>query len=236
MNAVALHLSHITKLIIMKFTKTLFIAALAASTVLVSCKDEEAEKAAADLKMEQEMAEKKADSLEMAEKAKMERDATAVSLNGAMMYPDMNIVENASTSKDLSTLVAAVSAAGLVETLSSEGPFTVFAPTNTAFAALPEGTVETLLEPENKAKLSSILTYHVVSGNIMAGDLMKMIEEGKGKTSFATVNGEMLTAMVVDGKVMIKDAKGGTATVTAADVKQSNGVVHVIDTVLMPAK
>ena len=220
----------------MKITKTLFIAAIASSTVLVSCKDEEAEKAAADLKMEQEMAEKKADSLEMVEKAKMERDATAMNLNGAMMYPDMNIVENASTSKDLSTLVAAVSAAGLVETLSSEGPFTVFAPTNTAFAALPAGTVETLLEPENKATLSGILTYHVVSGNVMADDLMKMIEEGKGKTSFATVNGEMLTAMVVDGKVMIKDAKGGTATVTAADVKQSNGVVHVVDAVLMPAK
>lgn len=220
----------------MKFTKTLFIAALAASTVLTSCKDEEAEKAAADLKMEQEMEAKKADSLAMAEKEKMERDATAVNLNGAMMYPDMNIVENASTSKDLSTLVAAVSAAGLVETLSSEGPFTVFAPTNTAFAALPAGTVESLLEPENKATLSSILTYHVVSGNVMAGDLMKMIEEGNGQTSFATVNGEMLSAMVVDGKVMIKDAKGGTATVTAANVKQSNGVVHVIDAVLMPAK
>lgn len=220
----------------MKFTKTLFVAALAASTVLVSCKDEEAEKAAADLKMEQEMAEKKADSLEMVEKANMERDATAVNINGAMMYPDINIVENASTSKDLSTLVAAVSAAGLVETLSSEGPFTVFAPTNTAFAALPAGTVESLLEPENKSTLTGILTYHVVSGNVMAGDLMKMIEEGNGKTSFATVNGEKLTAMVVDGKVMIKDAKGGTATVTVADVKQSNGVVHVVDAVLMPAK
>ncbi|QJP35863.1 fasciclin domain-containing protein [Nonlabens sp. Ci31] len=182
------------------------------------------------------MAEKKADSLKMVEDEKVKRDAMAININGAMMYPDMTIVENASTSKDLSTLVAAVKAAGLVETLNSEGPFTVFAPTNDAFSALPEGTVETLLKPENKATLSSILKYHVVSGNIMAGDLLKMIEEGKGKTTFATVNGATLTAMVVDGKVMIKDATGATATVAIADVKQSNGVVHVIDKVLLPSK
>lgn len=220
----------------MKFIKSIGIVAIAATLLLGSCKDAEAEAAAAEAQLEKEMEEKRADSIAMVEKAQMERDATAVEVNGAKMYPDMTIVENASTSKDLSTLVAAVSAAGLVETLSSEGPFTVFAPVNEAFAALPAGTVESLLEPENKATLSGILTYHVVSGNIMAADLLKMIEEGNGKTTFATVNGGELTAMVVDGKVMIKDAKGGTATVAVADVKQSNGVVHVIDKVLMPKK
>jgi len=220
----------------MKFIKSIGIIAMTASLLMVSCKDEAAEKEAEQMKMEQEMAEKEADSLKMVEEEKMKRDATAVVINGDMMYPDMTIVENASTSKDLTTLVAAVKAAGLVETLSSEGPFTVFAPTNDAFSALPEGTVETLLKPENKATLSGILTYHVVSGNIMAGDLLKMIEEGKGKTTFATVNGVTLTAMVVDGKVMIKDATGATATVAIADVKQSNGVVHVVDKVLLPSK
>jgi uncharacterized surface protein with fasciclin (FAS1) repeats len=220
----------------MKFIKSIGIVAITASLLMVSCKDEAKEREAADMKMEQEMAEKKADSLKMVEDEKVKRDAMAININGAMMYPDMTIVENASTSKDLSTLVAAVKAAGLVETLNSEGPFTVFAPTNDAFSALPEGTVETLLKPENKATLSSILKYHVVSGNIMAGDLLKMIEEGKGKTTFATVNGATLTAMVVDGKVMIKDATGATATVAIADVKQSNGVVHVIDKVLLPSK
>jgi uncharacterized surface protein with fasciclin (FAS1) repeats len=220
----------------MKFIKSIGILAMTVSLLMVSCKDEAAEMEAEKMKMEQEMAEKEADSLKMLEEEKVKRDATAININGAMMYPDMTIVENASTSKDLSTLVAAVKAAGLVETLSSEGPFTVFAPTNDAFSALPEGTVETLLKPENKATLSGILTYHVVSGNIMAGDLLKMIEEGKGKTTFATVNGATLTAMLVDGKVMIKDAKGATATVVIADVKQSNGVVHVIDKVLLPSK
>ena len=147
-----------------------------------------------------------------------------------------NIVGVASANENFSTLVAAVTAAGLVETLNSEGPFTVFAPTNIAFSDLPAGTVETLLEPENKATLSGILTYHVVSGTIMAADLLKMIEEGKGKTTFSTVNGAQLTAMLVDGKVMIKDATGATATVAITDVKQSNGVVHVIDKVLLPSK
>ncbi|MFT6096412.1 MAG: putative surface protein with fasciclin (FAS1) repeats [Nonlabens sp.] len=220
----------------MKIIKSIGIAAITASLFLVSCKDEAAEKEAAQAKIEQEIADEQASALKMEEEAKEKRDATAVNINGALMYPDMTIVENASTSKDLSTLVAAVAAAGLVETLNSEGPFTVFAPTNEAFSGLPEGTVETLLKPENKATLSGILTYHVVSGTVMAGDLLKMIEEGKGKTSFPTVNGAQLTAMVVDGKVMIKDATGATATVAIADVKQSNGVVHVIDKVLLPSK
>ena len=220
----------------MKLIKKIGLLALSASLFMVSCKDEAAEKEAEKMKMEQEMEAKKADSLAMVEKEKMERDATAVSINGALMYPDMTIVENASTSKDLSTLVTAVSTAGLVGPLNSEGPFTVFAPTNDAFAALPAGTVESLLEPENKEKLSGILTYHVVSGKVMAGDLLKMIEDGKGSTTFTTVNGKNLTAMLVDGKVTIKDALGGTATVTTADVKQSNGVVHVIDQVLLPSK
>jgi uncharacterized surface protein with fasciclin (FAS1) repeats len=224
----------------MKITKVLSIAVLAASVSLMSCKDEAAEKEKAEKmemeKMEEEMAQKEADSLAMVETQMREREETAVMLGDDKMYSDMTIVENASNSKDLTTLVAAVKAAGLVETLSSDGPFTVFAPTNAAFDKLPKGTVETLTKPENKEKLSGILTYHVVSGNVMAADLMKMIEEGKGKTTFKTVAGTELTAMVKDGKVMIKDAKGGVATVTAADVKQSNGVVHVIDNVLMPAK
>ena len=220
----------------MKFTKFLGAAILASSLALVSCKDEAAEREAAEMEMEKEMAQKEADSLAMEETRKREREESAVSVNGAKMYSDMTIVENASTSDDLSTLVTAVKAAGLVETLNSEGPFTVFAPTNDAFDKLPDGTVETLVKPENKEKLSGILTYHVVSGNIMAADLQKMIEDGNGTTTFATVNGGELTAMVQDGKVMIKDANGGTATVVVADVKQSNGVVHVIDTVVMPAE
>jgi uncharacterized surface protein with fasciclin (FAS1) repeats len=164
-----------------------------------------------------------------------EREKNAVMVGGAKMYGDLTIVENASSSEDLSTLVTAVKAAGLVETLSSEGPFTVFAPTNDAFGKLPEGTVESLVKPENKEQLTGILTYHVVSGKVMAADLLKMIEEGNGTTTFATVNGGELTAMLQDGKVMIKDAKGGVATVAVADVNQSNGVVHVVDNVLMPA-
>lgn len=220
----------------MKITKVLSIAVLAASVSLMSCKDETADKEAAEkMEMEEEMAQKEADSLAMVETKMREREESAVMLGDDKMYSDMTIVENASNSKDLTTLVAAVKAAGLVETLSSEGPFTVFAPTNAAFDKLPEGTVGTLVQPENKETLTGILTYHVVSGNVMAADLMKMIEAGNGTTTFTTVAGTDLTAMVEDGKVKIKDAKGGVATVTAADVKQSNGVVHVIDNVLMPA-
>ena len=157
-----------------------------------------------------------------------------VMVGGAPMYPSKNIVENAVNSKDHTTLVAAVKAAGLVETLSGAGPFTVFAPTNAAFGKLPAGTVDTLVKPENKATLTKILTYHVVPGKVAAADLMKMIKDGKGKATFKTVQGGMLTAEEKGGKVVITDAKGGTSTVTIADVNQSNGVIHVVDTVLMP--
>jgi uncharacterized surface protein with fasciclin (FAS1) repeats len=221
----------------MKITKVLSIALLAASVSLMSCKDEAAEKEAAEkIEMEKMEAETEAAAEAEAEAMAKEREANAVMVGGAAMYADLNIVENASTSKDLSTLVTAVVAAGLAETLSSEGPFTVFAPTNAAFDKLLAGTVGTLLKPENKETLAGILTYHVVSGNVMAGDLIKMINDGNGTATFATVNGGELTAMLEDGKVMIKDANGGVATVTVADVKQSNGVVHVIDNVLMPAE
>ena len=150
------------------------------------------------------------------------------------MYPSKNIIENAVNSKDHTTLVAAVKAAGLVETLSGPGPFTVFAPTNKAFDKLPKGTVETLVKPESKDMLTSILTYHVVSGKVSAADLTKMITDGGGKATLKTVAGGELTATVKGKKVVLTDAKGGTSTVTIADVNQSNGVIHVIDTVLMP--
>jgi uncharacterized surface protein with fasciclin (FAS1) repeats len=157
-----------------------------------------------------------------------------VMVGGAAMYPSKNIVENAMNSKDHTTLVAAVKAAGLVETLQGDGPFTVFAPTNKAFDMLPKGTVETLVKPENKEKLTSILTYHVVAGKMNAKDLMEKIKKGNGKAMLKTVNGEELTVMEKGGNVWVKDMKGNTAKVTIADVNQSNGVIHVIDHVLMP--
>ena len=150
------------------------------------------------------------------------------------MYPTKNIVENAVNSKDHTTLVAAVKAAGLVDTLASAGPFTVFAPTNEAFEKLPAGTVDTLLKPENKDQLTKVLTYHVVAGKVSAGDLVKMIKKGGGKAELKTVEGGTLTAMMQGGKVMLTDEKGGMATVTIADVNQSNGVIHVVDAVLLP--
>ena len=157
-----------------------------------------------------------------------------VTVGGAPMLPTKDIVDNAVNSKDHTTLVAAVKAAGLVDTLKGPGPFTVFAPTNAAFAALPTGTVDTLLKPENKGTLTSILTYHVVPGKIDAKSLVKMIEDGKGAASVKTVAGGTLTAKSSGGKVMITDEKGSTATVTIADVMQSNGVIHVVDKVLLP--
>ena len=157
-----------------------------------------------------------------------------VMVGGAEMYPSKNIIENAVNSKDHTTLVAAVKAADLVETLSGAGPFTVFAPTNAAFDKLPAGTVETLLKPENKAMLAGILTYHVVSGKVSAADLTKMIKDNGGKTMVKTVAGGTLTAMMKGKNVVLMDEKGGTATVTIADVNQSNGVIHVIDSVLLP--
>src|ERR1700690_4172834 len=155
-------------------------------------------------------------------------------VSGKEMYPTKNIIENAVNSADHTTLVAAVKAAGLVETLQGPGPFTVFAPTNEAFSKLPAGTVDALLKPENKATLTKVLTYHVVAGRISAHDLMKMIKEGKGKAELTTVEGGKLWAMQNGKTIVLKDEKGGTATVTIANVFQSNGVIHVIDTVVMP--
>ncbi len=156
-------------------------------------------------------------------------------VGGAPMFDTKTIVENAVNSADHTTLVAAVQAAGLVETLSGAGPFTVFAPTNDAFAKLPAGTVETLLKPENKEMLTKILTCHVVAANAMSGDIVGMIEADGGKHKIGTVGGCEFTAMTKDGMVMIEDGQGNVATVTIADVRQSNGVIHVIDTVLLPA-
>jgi uncharacterized surface protein with fasciclin (FAS1) repeats len=155
-------------------------------------------------------------------------------VGGAAMYPNKNIVENAINSQDHTTLVAAVKAAGLVDTLEGAGPFTVFAPTNEAFAKLPAGTVDTLLKPENKDQLVKVLTYHVVAGKVSSKDLVKMIKRGGGKAELKAVSGGTLTASLQMGKVILTDEKGGTATVTIADVYQSNGVIHVIDSVLLP--
>ncbi len=157
-----------------------------------------------------------------------------VMVGGAAMYPNRNIVQNAMNSKDHTTLVAAVKAAGLVDTLSGKGPFTVFAPTNEAFAELPAGTVDTLLQPENKAALTKVLTYHVVAGRMTAKDLEKAVAAGGGKASLKTVEGDSI-AVAKDGeRWSITDDKGNVAYVTIGDVMQSNGVIHVIDKVLMP--
>jgi uncharacterized surface protein with fasciclin (FAS1) repeats len=161
--------------------------------------------------------------------------AMTVMVGGAPMYPTKNIIENAVNSKDHTTLVAAVKAAGLVETLEGPGPFTVFAPTNEAFAQLPKGTVETLLKPENKDKLTAVLTYHVVAGRLTAQDLAAKVDEMGGKAMLTTVQGEPLTVMR-SGKshLTVTDAKGGVAMITIADVLQSNGVIHVVNKVLIP--
>jgi uncharacterized surface protein with fasciclin (FAS1) repeats len=162
--------------------------------------------------------------------------AKTVMVGGAPMYPSKTIVENAVNSKDHTTLVAAVKAAGLVDTLSGPGPFTVFAPTNKAFAKLPAGTVDSLVEPQNKGTLTKVLTYHVVPGALTAQDLQRMVRDGGGKAELKTVQGETLT--VLPGKsgktLFVEDAKGNEARVTIANVMQSNGVIHVVDTVLMP--
>ncbi len=157
-----------------------------------------------------------------------------VTVGGAPMYANKNIVQNAVNSKDHTTLVAAVKAAGLVETLQGAGPFTVFAPVNAAFDALPAGTVPTLLKPENKEMLTSVLTYHVVAGRLDAKTLEKMIKKGGGKAMLKTVQGAELTVMKHNGKITITDAKGGMAHITISNVNQSNGVIHVIDHVLLP--
>jgi len=166
--------------------------------------------------------------------AQMKEKEKTVTVGGAPMYPSKNIVQNAVNSKDHTTLVTAVKAAGLVDTLQSPGPFTVFAPTNDAFSKLPAGTVDTLLKPENKKTLSNVLTYHVVPGRLTAKDLMEKIKDGNGKAMLKTVEGENLTFAEKDGKLWIWDAKGGSAQVTIRNVMQSNGIIHVIDTVLLP--
>jgi uncharacterized surface protein with fasciclin (FAS1) repeats len=155
-------------------------------------------------------------------------------VGGAAMYPSKTIVANAANSADHTTLVAAVKAAGLVDTLNSAGPFTVFAPTNSAFDQLPAGTVDTLLKPENKSLLTNVLTYHVVAGKYDSKALAKLIKKGKGQAWLKTVSGGTLTAMMDGGNIVLRDAKGGTSTVTTADVYQSNGVIHVVNAVLLP--
>jgi len=158
-----------------------------------------------------------------------------VTVGGAPMYPSKNIIQNAVNSKDHTTLVAAVKAAGLVDTLSGPGPFTVFAPTNAAFAKLPAGTVDNLLKPENKATLTKVLTYHVVPGRMTAVNLMKAVKDGEGEAHLKTVAGEdLIVKQAGPGKLTVTDAKGDVADVTIADVLQSNGVIHVVDTVMLP--
>jgi uncharacterized surface protein with fasciclin (FAS1) repeats len=163
---------------------------------------------------------------------KMEK---TVEVGGAAMYPSKNIVENAVNSADHTTLVAAVKAAGLVETLQGTGPFTVFAPTNSAFNKLPKGTVETLVKPENKATLTKILTYHVVAGKFDAKTIAKLIKEGNGTATLKTVSGGTLKASMKGDKLILTDEKGGMSMVTIANVYQSNGVIHVVDTVVLPS-
>ncbi len=166
--------------------------------------------------------------------AQMTAHEKTVEVGGAPMYPSKDIVANAVNSKDHTTLVAAVRAAGLVATLQSAGPFTVFAPTNAAFNLLPDGTVADLLKPENKASLTKVLTYHVVAGKLNAADITKKIKAGNGSAILATVAGGSITVSMEGKKLAIKDENGGTAYVTIKDVNQSNGVIHVIDHVLLP--
>lgn len=165
---------------------------------------------------------------------KMSKTENTVMVGGAPMFPSKNIIENAVNSKDHTTLVAAVKAAGLVKTLQGKGPFMVFAPTNDAFAKLPAGTVEALVKPENKAKLVKILTYHVVSANALSDAIKKMVSDDGGKHTVKTVAGGDLTVSVRGDKIFLTDEQGGIAQVTIADVRQSNGVIHVIDSVLLP--
>jgi uncharacterized surface protein with fasciclin (FAS1) repeats len=167
--------------------------------------------------------------------AQMMMNDKPVTVGGAPMYASKNIVQNAVNSKDHTTLVAAVKAAGLVDTLSGAGPFTVFAPTNSAFAKLPKGTVDTLLKPENKSKLTAVLTYHVVPGRLSAKDLMDAAKRDGGQTRLTTVEGEQLTVMAKGNTLTVWDSKGGTSTITIRNVFQSNGVIHVVDKVLLPS-
>jgi uncharacterized surface protein with fasciclin (FAS1) repeats len=169
-----------------------------------------------------------------AEMAGQSASEGVVTVGGAPMYPTRTIVQNAVNSQDHTTLVAAVKAAGLVDTLAGSGPFTVFAPTNSAFERLPAGTVETLLRPENKNMLQTVLTYHVVPGRLNAAELMRRISAGGGEARLTTVQGGTLTARMMGNRIMLVDAKGGMAHVTQGDVMQSNGVIHVTDAVSLP--
>ena len=167
--------------------------------------------------------------------AQMQMKEQTVTVGGAPMYPSKNIIQNAVNSKDHTTLVAAVKAAGLVETLQGPGPFTVFAPTNAAFAKLPAGTVDTLLKPEMKGKLTGVLTYHVVAGRLSARDLMEAAKRNGGTAAFRTVEGETIAVESKGNTLMIRDSKGNASKVTIQNVFQSNGVIHVIDSVLLPS-
>jgi len=172
--------------------------------------------------------------LAVAASAQMMSSGENQMVGGAPMYKTKNIVENAVNSADHTTLVAAVKAAGLVDTLAGKGPFTVFAPVNSAFAALPAGTVDTLLKPENKATLTKVLTYHVIAGKFDSKAIAKAIKAGGGKAQFTTVAGGKLWAMMDGNSLVLMDEKGGRSRVTIADVRQSNGVIHVVDAVLLP--
>lgn len=216
-------------MIIMKNQKLILSTLFAALLFTTSCKKSETAKTN---EMEQSAT---TDSTAMTDSTSMATPSEETKMvGGAEMYPSKNIIENAMNSKDHTTLVAAVKAAGLVETLSGTGPFTVFAPTNAAFDMLPKEAVVSLMKPENQKALAGVLTYHVVSGKVSAADLMKQIKDGNGKATLTTVAGGKLTAWEKDGKVYLTDEKGGEAMVTIADVNQSNGVIHVIDHVLMP--
>jgi len=206
-------------------------AATAALTIGACSKAEDDTAMANDIVMDNEMAMAN----DMTGDMNAMASTTPVMVGGAEMLPSKTIVENASKSADHTTLVAAVKAAGLVETLSGTGPFTVFAPTNAAFAKLPAGAVDGLLKPAAKADLSKVLTYHVVPGTMTAAQISAAIKAGNGKAELTTVQGAKLTASEAGGKVTLTDSKGGKSVVTQADVMQSNGVVHVVDTVLMPS-
>ncbi len=217
---------------------TLLAAALLASVALTACQRETPPETAAVTPPAGAPAPAPTAPMSEATTAGAEADASAQTENpmvgGAPMYADRDIVTNASASQDHTTLVAAVQAAGLVDTLKGPGPFTVFAPTDAAFEKLPAGTVDGLLMPDRKADLAKVLTYHVVPGTIDAAALTQQIRAGGGTAMLETVEGEPLTARADGGTVTLTDAKGNVARVTTADVRQSNGVIHVIDTVLMP--
>ncbi|MGJ8684903.1 MAG: fasciclin domain-containing protein [Nonlabens sp.] len=222
----------------MKTVKLVVISAVTASIILASCKKDvdktNADSTSTEVEMEQDMRDVKEDA-QMIERESTELvDELQKDTNKVINPSDRTIVQNVNMNKDFSTLAAAIKAAELEEILNGDGPFTVFAPNDTAFNKLHDDSITSLLKMENKEKLAGILTYHTVSGDAMASDLMKMIKDGKGKATISTVQGKELTATLKDGKIILKDANGGTATVTTADLKQSNGVVHVIDNVLMP--